>query len=251
MVPVLHHARLLVAEVGATLLLLARALTRSGPPGSFARQIVDLLVRTVPLNVASMAFVGAVVIVDGGQQVQRLFGDPAGLGPAVLELVVREFGPAFGGVIAATRIGSGVAAELAAMRVSEQIDALELTGADPVAELVSPRVKASILALLGLGFVSTVAAAFVGAFAAHIAFGSRPGAFLDTTLLDRWDIAVAAVKCGLFGLAIPTLASRAGLVAAGGAPAVGTATTRGVVTSIVAVVLIDLLIGGAAMAAGV
>lgn len=237
-------------EVGATLLLLARALARRGPRGSLAAQVWDLLVRTVPLNVASMAFVGAVVIVDGGRQIQRIFGDPSGLGPAVLELVVREFGPAFGGVIAATRIGSGVAAELAAMTVSEQVDALRLSAADPVAELVSPRVRAAFLALLGLGAVSVVAAALTGSLTAWWVFGSRPGAFLDPELLDAGDFAVAALKCAAFGLAIPVIAARAGLLAAGGAPAVGRATTRGVVASILAVVFLDLVIGGAALAAG-
>lgn len=242
--------RWLVADIGATLLLLGRALVRRGPRGSLWSQLNDLLIRTVPLNVASMAFVGAVVIVDGGKQIQRLFGDPAGVGTTILELVVREFGPAFGGVIAATRIGSGIAAELSAMKVSEQIDALEMAAADPIAELVAPRVQAAFLSLMVLGFLSTVAAALTGAWAAAFAFGSRPGAFLDTSLIDAGDVGVALTKCALFGLAIPAVAARAGLVAAGGAPAVGRATTRGVVASIVAVVLLDLVVGGSALALG-
>lgn len=240
-----------VREVGATLLLLVRSLTRRGPKGGFIRQVLDLFVGTIPLNVASMAFVGAVAIVDGGRQIQRIFGDPSGLGPSVLELIVREFGPTFGGVIAATRIGSGIAAEIAAMKVSEQIDALELSAADPVAELVAPRTRAAVVALLGLGAVSTLSAALTGAWTAHLAFGSRPGAFLDTRDLDWGDFTVAATKCIAFGLAIPAVAARAGLVAAGGAPAVGRATTRGVVASIVAVVLLDLIIGAAALGIGI
>jgi len=242
--------RYMLAELGATLLLLTRAWTRRAPPGSFFAQVADLFVRTLPLNVAAMGFVGAVVIVDGGEQVQRLFGDPSGLGPAVLELVVREFGPAFGGVIAATRIGAGIAAELASMKVSEQIDAMVLTAADPVAELVTPRVRAAFVALLGLGLTSTVAAAYTGAWTAHVAFGSRPEAFLDTSLIDAGDVAVATAKLGLSGLAIPAMAARAGLTASGGANAVGRATTRAVVGGIVAVVLIDLVVGGAALVFG-
>lgn len=238
-------------ELGATLLLLWRALTRRGPRDGLATQVWDLLVRTVPLNIASMAFVGAVVIVDGGKQIQKIFGDPGGLGPAILELVVREFGPAFGGVIAATRIGSGIAAELSAMAVSEQIDALRLSAADPIAELVSPRTRAALLSLLALGAISTVAAAITGAVTASVAFGSRPGAFLDPELLDSGDFLVAFIKCAAFGLAIPTVSARAGLTATGGAPAVGKATTRGVVASILAVVFLDLIIGGFALVVGI
>jgi phospholipid/cholesterol/gamma-HCH transport system permease protein len=240
-----------VREAGATLLLLGRALTRRGPRGAFHRQLVDLFLNTVPLNLASMAFVGAVIIVDGGRQVEHLFGDPGGIGPAVLQIVVREFGPAFGGVIAATRIGAGIAAEIAAMNVSEQIDALQLCSVDPVAELIAPRTRAAVVALFGLGAISVLSAAWTGAFTAAWTFGSRPGAFLDTSLLDRGDFLVAGAKCLAFGLAIPAIAARAGMVATGGTPAVGGATTRGVVYSIVAVVALDLIIGGAALAAGI
>ncbi len=243
--------RRIVREIGGTLLLFWRAWTRRPPPGEVLREVADLFVRTLPLNLAAMAFVGAVVMVDGGTQVERLFGDPAGVGPAVLELLVREFGPTFAAVIAATRIGAGIAAELSAMRVSEQIDALELTAADPIRELVAPRARAALLALVGLGFLSTLAAAYTGAWTARIAFGSRPGAFLDTSLVDRGDVLVALVKCVAFGLAIPVIAARAGLTASGGAPAVGRATTRGVVASIVAVVVIDLAVGAGALVLGV
>lgn len=239
------------AEVGATIMLAVEAWTRRAPPGTFLSQVADLFVRTLPLNLAAMGFVGAVVIVDGGSQVQRLFGDPSGLGPVVLELVVREFGPAFGGVIAATRIGAGIAAELASMKVSEQIDAMVLSSADPVAELVSPRMKAAFVALIGLGLCSIVAAAYTGAWTAHVAFGSRPEAFLDTQLVDAGDVSVGLTKLAAFGVAIPAIASRAGLQAVGGSTAVGDATTRGVVGGIVAVVVIDLIVGALALLVGV
>lgn len=240
-----------MAEFGASLLLLWRALVRRPPAGAFVTQLVDLLWRTIPLNLAAMAFVGAVVIVDGGQQVQELFGDPSGLGPAVLEMVVRIFGPTFGGVIAATRIGSGIAAELASMKVSEQVDALELSAADVVAELVSARVRAAVVALLGLGTVSIVAAAVTGAYTARVVFGSRPEAFLDTALIDAGDVGVALAKLISYGLVIPVIAARAGLTAVGGAEAVGHATTRGVVWSIVAVIFLELVIGGGALMADI
>lgn len=240
-----------IREAGATTLLLARALGRRGPPGSLARELNESLLRSTPLIVVSMAFVGAVVIVDGGRQVQDLFGDPSGMGPTILELVVREFGPVLGGIIAATRIGAGISAELAAMKVSEQIDALEMSSADPIAELVAPRTQAAFVALLVLGALATLTSALAGAWAAAYTFGTRPGAFLDPLHLDVGDFGVAFVKCALFGLAIPALSARAGLQATGGAQAVGRATTQGVVASIVSVVFLDFVVGGAALALGV
>ncbi len=240
----------LVQELGASALLSMRAWRRSGPRGEWLVQVADLLARTVPLVLVSMGFVGAVLIIDGGIQVKRLFGDPAALGPAVLQLMVREFGPAFGGVVAATRLGAGIASELASLRVGEQIDAMELMGIDPVRELVAPRVRAGLVALFGLCFVSTVSAAWTGAITASVAFGSRPGSFLDTSLVGPADVAIGLVKAAAFGLVIPAWAAQAGLSAAGGSSAVGAATTKGVVGGIVAVVLLDLWIGGAALLLG-
>lgn len=241
----------ILEEIGGTLLLFIRALTRRCSALSVAAQLWELLVRTLPLSLVTMSFVGGVVVVHVTQIVERLFGEPGGMGPVILQFMVRGFAPAFTGVIAATRIGSGIAAELAAMSATEQLDALRLSSADPVAELVTPRLYASFFALLVLGALSILAAVYSGALAGYLAFGSRPEAFLDTQLLTGADLMVTAIKCATFGLAIPILSARAGLRNRGGAMAVGEATTQAVVTSIVAVVGLDLAVGSVALLLGV
>jgi len=249
-----------IRELGATALLslrslraaVAMAVAGGGSAGlrETGRQLRDQLLGSLPLVVASLAFVGAVGVVDGGKQVQPLFGDPAFLGPAVLQLVVREFGPTFTGMIAATRLAAATGAELSAMVVSEQLDALRLNAVDPAAELVAPRILAAAPAVLLLAAAGTLAAALAGAAAGALTFGSRPGAYLDTRLLGTSDFVVGAVKALAYGIVIPAVSARAGLAARGGALGVGRATTSAVVRSLVTVVALDLLIGGAALLVG-
>jgi phospholipid/cholesterol/gamma-HCH transport system permease protein len=260
-----------IRELGATALLCARslraalALIASGARprhsaaasvgareqlAQVARQLVDQLFGSLPLVVASLAFVGAVGVIDGGRQIEPLFGDPAFLGPALLQLTIREFGPTFTGMIAATRLAAQSGAELSAMAVSEQLDALRLSAVDPAAELVAPRLLAALPALLLLAVVGTVASALAGAAAGSVVFGSRFGAYLDPQLLGPSDFVVGAVKALAYGVAIPAVSARAGISARGGALGVGRATTAAVVRSLVAVVTLDLLLGGTALAVG-
>jgi phospholipid/cholesterol/gamma-HCH transport system permease protein len=213
-------------------------------------QLADLFVRSLGLTVVSMAFIGAVATVDGGAQVQRLFGDVGGLGPAVFELIVREVGPVFGGIVAATRLGSGLAAEVASLRIGEQLEALTLMGVDPVSEVVAPRLRAALVAVVGLALVSCVVAVASSAVTAGLVFHARPGAFLDPQLVGVSDVMLSVAKAIAFGLAAPALAVDAGLRAKPGASGVGEATTTGVVRGILAVVCLDLALGAVALILG-
>ncbi len=237
---------------GALLCLRAwkRALRGHCPPGALRTQTVELTLRSLPLVSVCLSFIGAVVVVDIGRQIQPIVGNLSPLGPEVLRFLVREFGPTFTGLVVATRIGAGIAAELSAMSVAEQIDALRLCSADPVAELVAPRVVASFFGLLFLAAAGTLISALAGSAAAVVAFQARGSAFLDPQMLTGGDFAVAIMKSSLYGLAIPTIAAAAGLSASGGAPAVGRATTAGVVGSVMAVIALDLAVGVAAAAVG-
>jgi phospholipid/cholesterol/gamma-HCH transport system permease protein len=242
------------ASVGSSALIVARSvralLGLRLPPGSLRAQLWSIGAQSLVIVVVCTAFLGAVLVLGAGMRLRPLVGDPVMFGPAVLELIVREFGPTFAAIVLATRVGAGVAAEIAAMAVSEQVDALRLCAADPIEELVAPRALAGFVATLVMAAAGTAAAAYSGAYVGSWAFGSRPGAYLDPLLLDSGDFAVALLKSAAYGLVITPIAARHGLAASGGAPAVGRATTGGVVESIVAVIALDLLIGGAALGVG-
>src|SRR6185436_18495349 len=129
-----------------------------------ATQFVELGTRSSWLVGGGLAFLGAVMVSIAWAQARKYIGNITLVGPAYFELMIREFCPLTAAILCAARAGAGTSAELAAMSVNEQVEALELSAADPLAELVAPRVVASVLAvplLTALGLVcATVAAAF-------------------------------------------------------------------------------------------
>ena len=170
---------------------------------------------------------------------------PAGLLPSVLTVaVVSELGPVLIGLIAAGRLASGIAAELAAMRITEQVDALRLSGVSPVRRLALPRVAACVL-LLPLLTVLADFAAVLGSFLAEAAAGDMSATLYVQYALDRLhpaEAVLATLKTCVFGLLIGVLATWHGLTCAGDTAAVGRAATDAVVQSTVTVLLIDVVL---------
>lgn len=233
-----------IRGTGASALLLVRTL-RGLRRGSLFRDTVEQLhelgVRTVWLVLSGMAFFGAVMVTIADAQGRRLVGDLSVLGPAFFELLVREFGPVTSSLLSAARNGAASSAELSAMVVNEQVEALEMSAGDPLADLVAPRLFASVLAVPILCILGTAAAGLSSSFVAHFAFGVEGFAFIDPRYIDAGDLACALVKCLLCGLYIPLAAARRGLGASGGVAAVGEATTGGVVDAFVGCLVIDFL----------
>jgi phospholipid/cholesterol/gamma-HCH transport system permease protein len=162
--------------------------------------------------------------------------------------VLLELAPISAGLILAARTGASLGAELAAMRVTEQVDALEVLGLSSVRELVGPRVLACVLAMPLLDiFIATTA--LLGGYAAESVGGTmnwlqfRDAAF-DDRFLRLTDVVAATLKTTVFGFLVGVTGCYAGLTAYGGSEAVGRAATRGVVWSIVLVLLADVVLVG-------
>ena len=158
--------------------------------------------------------------------------------PSFLAVVVLvEVGPMLAGLVAAARMGAGLAAELGSMVLNEEIDACIVLGADPVPTLVAPRAIACALAVPLLTVVID-AAAILGGLSAELSAGkasipvfwSRALVFLQLS-----DIIPATLKTAVFGLVVGLLACWTGLNAGRSTEAVGRAATRGVVHSILGV----------------
>jgi phospholipid/cholesterol/gamma-HCH transport system permease protein len=144
-----------------------------------------------------------------------------------------EIGPALAGLLVASRVGAGLAAELAAMVVNEEIDARLALGADPVRSLVAPRAVACALAVPLLTVVID-ASALCGALFAEMTIGHSSLAFFwrqSLVFLTLADIVPATLKTAVFGLLIGLVASWTGLRADRSAEAVGKAATASVVRS--------------------
>ncbi len=199
---------------------------------------------------SGLAFFGAVMVTIAYAQARKYTGNITIVGPAYFQLLVRELAPLTGVLLLAARAGAGTSAELASMSVNEQVEALELSAADPLAQLVAPRVIASVIAAPMLVCIGTVTATLAAVLTVTFVFHADGTTFMDPSFLQPADVLCAFVKAAVCGLYIPLAASVHGLRAKGGAAAVGEAVTSGVVDACMGVLLLDFLIALGFMLAG-
>lgn len=163
------------------------------------------------------------------------------VGPTVAMGIARELGPVLSGLIVAARAGGAMAANLGSMRVSEQIDAIEVMGVDPVRYLVSPRIVAAILAMPFLTGIFDFVAILGSYFLCIHVLNLDPAIFWEKTTLwlNPNHINEGLIKASVFGLIFGAICTYRGFFTKGGARDVGDATNRGVVLSMVMIIIVD------------
>lgn len=238
-----------VADLGAVFHLIgqtARAVFRRPFP---LRLTVDQAVRigwdSVPIAFFTAVATGAILALQTGYSLMsRIKGTEQFVGGIVALSVVRELGPVLAAIMIAGRAGSGIAAELGTMKVTEQVDALVTLSADPVHYLVLPRVLAGIVMLPVLtAFVDLVA--ILGGMVVSIGeLGLNADQYLDITrkFLTMADINNGLIKSAVFGFLIALLSCHEGLKTRGGAEGVGRSTTRAVVVTCMSILFFDYLL---------
>jgi phospholipid/cholesterol/gamma-HCH transport system permease protein len=135
-------------------------------------------------------------------------------------------------------------AELGTMRVTEQIDALEVLATDPVHYLVVPRVWATALMLPMLVVVSDVVGIVGGYLISVFYFGTNPVTYMDNTFrfMDSGDVTSGLIKAAVFGLIVAVVGCQKGYFTRGGAEGVGRSTTRAVVLASIAILVTDFFL---------
>src|SRR5687767_5624444 len=194
------------------------------------RQLYELGVRSAPLIMVSGVAVGVVLSMHTRASLERFGAEsmiPAGLAIAL----VRETGPLTAGLLLSGRIGAGIGAELGAMKVTEQIDALEATAVDSFKFLVVTRVVACVIALPILTTIMNFAGMVGGFLAETIVTGTPFTLYFRQafSLIDLADYVPATLKTAVFGFIIATVASFLGFTTERGTEGVGQASTRSVV----------------------
>src|SRR5712691_7552228 len=188
-------------------------------------------------------FIGMVLAVQSVAQFQKL-GLSTWSGSMINVSVVRELGPVLAATMLAGRIGSAMAAELATMRVNEQIDALSCLGVDPGYYLVVPRLLACVLLLPLLTAFADVAGVAGGALICVQIYGLEPHDYWQHSrdLIRSWDLFTGLVKPIFFGAAIALIACHRGFRSRAGAEGVGRAATEAFVLSFVAILVLDFFL---------
>jgi phospholipid/cholesterol/gamma-HCH transport system permease protein len=197
---------------------------------------------------AVMAFFGMIFVYQAGIQLSRIVPDMTQLGNNYLEVLVRELAPTICALMLATRVGAGIAAEIGSMVVTEQVDALRMTGTNPVDFLLRARFVASLFMTALLTILAGTVAVATGMLTAKTFFGVNELTFLDFSRVGGDDLIVGFAKCVAYGAAIPVASGHAGLSARGGSEGVGNATTRAVVNSSLWIIVLDFVLSALGMA---
>ncbi|AGY57750.1 MlaE family lipid ABC transporter permease subunit [Gloeobacter kilaueensis] len=172
------------------------------------------------------------------------FGASSAIGGVLALALTRELAPVLTAVIIAGRVGSAFAAEVGTMRVTEQIDALEVLRTDPIDYLVVPRVIACAVMVPVLTVVADVTGLAGGLFITTNFYQLSASLYLESAqrLLDSWDLIAGLIKAAVFGVMIALIGSNWGLTTTGGARGVGRSTTQAVVTALLAIFIVNFLL---------
>jgi phospholipid/cholesterol/gamma-HCH transport system permease protein len=207
------------------------------------RQVYELGFRSAPLIAVSGLAVGVVLSMHTRASLERFGAEsliPSGLAIAL----VRETGPLTAALLLSGRIGAGIGAELGAMRVTEQIDALEASAVDAFRYLVVTRVIACMIALPLLTTLMNFTGMLGGFIAERAATGMSLRLYFTRafSLIDFVDYVPATMKTIVFGFIIATMSSYLGFTTQSGTEGVGRASTRAVVLSSMLIIVSNVIL---------
>jgi phospholipid/cholesterol/gamma-HCH transport system permease protein len=212
-------------------------------PGTLVPCCYTVGVRSVPVVTITGLFIGMVVAIQSFGEFHNI-GLDTRLGMIINTTVVRELGPVLAATMLAGRVGGAMAAELATMRISEQIDALSCLGVNPVHYLVVPRFLACVFLIPLLTILADFAGVMGGALVCTQVFHIDAHHYWMHAkgIIGMWDLTMGLIKPMFFGAAIALIGCQRGFHSKAGAEGVGRAATEAFVTSFIAIFVIDFLL---------
>jgi len=206
------------------------------------KEINDLIIESIPIVTILSFFIGAVISIQTALNLDNPFISKSLIGFATRQSVILEFAPTFMSIIMAGKVGSYITSSIGTMRVTEQIDALEVMGINPLNYLVFPK----IIALLFYPFVITISmfVAIFGGFLAMTFAGVPSEAFISGIQMEfePYHIIYAYIKTFLFAIILATVPSFHGFYMKGGALEVGKASTLSFVWTSIIIIVVNFII---------
>ena len=201
-------------------------------------------VMSLPVVALTGLFIGMVLAVQSFAQFKAL-GLETRLGSVINLSLVRELGPVLAATMLAGRVGSAMAAELGTMRVTEQIDALESMGANPIYYLVVPRFLGCLVLIPSLTVMADFMGVLGGYLYSHVLLGIDYHHYWENSrqYVDAFDFLMGIFKSLFFGAAIALVSCHHGFHCDHGAEGVGRAATNAFVHSFVLILVLDLFLG--------
>ncbi|MCH2093480.1 MAG: ABC transporter permease [Rhodobacteraceae bacterium] len=238
-----------LASIGRVALFALDALSHVVRPPFYGREFAIAL-----LNIGwlSLPVVGLTALFTGGALALQIYAGGARFNaeavvPQIVAIgMVRELGPVLVGLMIAARVTSSIAAEIATMKVTEQIDALVTLSTHPMKYLTAPRVLAAVLVVPALVGVGDVIGIFGGYIVATGSLGFNPAAYLKNTanFLEALDIVSSLAKGAVFGFIAALMGCYFGMTSGRGAQGVGRATKGSVEAAAVLILAANFLLTG-------
>lgn len=206
---------------------------------------------TLPVVAVVSFFIGLALTLQISRQLMGL-GNTSAIGTSVGISIVREIGPVVAGVMIAARVGGAMAAEIATMSVTEQIDALKMMKLNPVGFLYAPRLLASMVMTPLLTVFAIYIGSLGGMLIAIIYVHLDPYMFFDSfrAVVGNRDIIIALFKAFVNGSMVATLSCTFGIETSGGAAGVGHTTTKSVVWAMLGIFFTNFLITNSVYSVG-
>ncbi len=231
-----------LSELGEILLLFIRSIAWTLVPPFRVRNLIKQMefigVKSLFIVVLTGVFSGMVLALQSYHGFKK-FGGETLMGGIVALSLLREMGPVMTALMVNARAGSAIAAELGTMRVTEQIDALEIMAINPIHYLVVPRIWAGVLMVPLLTAINILVGIFGGYFVGVILLNINSGVFISkmTNMVEMADLVQGMVKSVFFGMFLTLIGCYKGYYTYGGAEGVGRATTEAVVISSVSILI--------------
>jgi phospholipid/cholesterol/gamma-HCH transport system permease protein len=208
------------------------------------KELFSTGVMSLIIIVVAGLFVGMVLGLQGYETLKR-YGSESALGVMVALGLVRELGPVVAALLFASRAGSAMTAEIGLMKATEQISAMEMMAVNPIARIVAPRFWAGVISMPLLAALFSAMGIFGGYFVGVVQIGVDEGSFwsqMQAAVDFKHDIMNGVLKSFVFGTVVTVIALFEGYDAPPTAEGVSGATTRTVVTSSLAILILDFVL---------
>ena len=211
--------------------------------GEMSRQMDLLGFGSLVIILLTGTFTGMVLALNSANALQK-FGVQNVTGQLVATSLIRELGPVLTSLMLAGRVGSGIAAELGSMLVSEQIDAMRALGTDPIKKLVTPRIVALVFMAPALTVICDFVGAMGGLLISMTMLHQSSSVYLSSAMeaVNYNEILGGLIKPTVFGFIIALVGCHKGLSTKGGTVGVGRSTTESVVNASILVIAVDFLL---------
>ncbi len=233
------------AGIGEFLALMAETLMACVTPPFRLKDTIDQFYFVANQSVLVVCFcvtsAAAVTIVESSYHMKIVIQNDSLVPGFAALLILRELGTVVMALLITSRVGAGLAAEVASMQITEQVDALKMLGINPIRFIVVPRFIACVFAGLILSIVANLVCLYGAMLVSTVKLGYTYGGFITAMrgFVHFQDLVFAGIKGAAFGSVIPLFSCYFGFRCKSGAEGVGLATTNSVVATSVSVIVID------------